>query len=71
MSENVSPVAQQPPPTPEQAINTVSAAVKMLKLTYEEHVLLDRCLIVLGGVVKANEPVVGPVEVPAPKKKGS
>ena len=38
-------------PTPEQALNTLAAAARQARLTYEEHAAVDGCARVLADLV--------------------
>ena len=38
-------------PTPEQALNTLAAAARQARLTYEEHAAVDGCARVLAELV--------------------
>lgn len=40
------------PPTPEQALNTLAAAARQARLTYEEHAAVDGCARVLAELVQ-------------------
>jgi len=46
---NESPANQAP--TPEQALNTLAAAARQARLTYEEHAAVDGCARVLAELV--------------------
>ena len=40
-------------PTPEQALNTLAAAARQARLTYEEHAAVDGCARVIAELVQA------------------
>ena len=40
-------------PTPEQALNTLAAAARQARLTYDEHAAVDGCARVLSELVQA------------------
>ena len=40
------------PPTPEQAFNTLAAAARQARLTYDEHAAVDGCARVLAELVQ-------------------
>ena len=40
-------------PTPEQALNTLAAAARQARLTYDEHAAVDGCARVLAELVQA------------------
>jgi hypothetical protein len=40
------------PPTPEQALNTLAAAARQARLTYDEHAAVDGCARVLAELVQ-------------------
>ena len=40
-------------PTPEQALNTLAAAARQARLTYDEHAAVDGCARVLAEIVQA------------------
>ena len=47
----------QQAPTPEQALNTLAAASRQARLTYDEHAAVDGCVRVLAELVQsANAP---------------
>ncbi|HIA62976.1 MAG TPA: hypothetical protein EYN93_08790 [Planctomycetaceae bacterium] len=39
-------------PTPEQALNTLAAAARQARLTYDEHAAVDGCARVLAELVQ-------------------
>jgi hypothetical protein len=39
-------------PTPEQALNTLAAAARQARLTYEEHAAVDGCARVIAELVQ-------------------
>lgn len=41
-------------PTPEQALNTLAAAARQARLTYEEHAAVDGCARVLAELVQGQ-----------------
>ena len=41
-------------PTPEQALNTLAAAARQARLTYEEHAAVDGCARVLAELVSGS-----------------
>ena len=45
--------AAPPTPTPEQALNTLAAAARQARLTYDEHAAVDGCARVLAELVQA------------------
>ena len=74
---NEQPQNQQVEKVPvDQALATVASAVKQLKLTLDEHVILQRCLQSLDELVKENTtpaPSVDRIEkaprvMPTPRK---
>jgi hypothetical protein len=40
------------PPTPEQALNTLAAAARQARLTYDEHAAVDGCARVIAELVQ-------------------
>jgi len=42
-------------PTPEQALNTLAAAARQARLTYEEHAAVDGCARVLAELVQGSQ----------------
>jgi hypothetical protein len=42
-------------PTPEQALNTLAAAARQARLTYEEHAAVDSCARVLAELVQGSQ----------------
>ena len=42
-------------PTPEQALNTLAAAARQARLTYEEHAAVDGCARVLAELVQGPQ----------------
>ena len=46
-------------PTPEQALNTLAAAARQARLTYDEHAAVDGCARVLAELVQG---AAGPTE---------
>ena len=51
--EQSAPASTEAPqaPTPEQALNTLAAAARQARLTYEEHAAVDGCARVLAELV--------------------
>lgn len=47
--------ASQAAPTPEQALNTLAAAARQARLTYEEHAAVDGCARVLAELVQGSQ----------------
>ena len=47
--------AGQAAPTPEQALNTLAAAARQARLTYEEHAAVDGCARVLAELVQGSQ----------------
>ena len=47
--------ASQAAPTPEQALNTLAAAARQARLTYEEHAAVDGCARVLAELVHGSQ----------------
>lgn len=47
--------AGQTAPTPEQALNTLAAAARQARLTYEEHAAVDGCARVLAELVQGSQ----------------
>lgn len=50
------PATQEAPatPTPEQALNTLAAAARQARLTYDEHAAVDGCARVLAELVQGQ-----------------
>jgi|TARA_R110002110_G_scaffold344255_3_gene554222 hypothetical protein len=42
-------------PTPEQALNTLAAAARQARLTYDEHAAVDGCARVLAELVQGAQ----------------
>jgi hypothetical protein len=43
------------PPTPEQALNTLAAAARQARLTYDEHAAVDGCARVIAELVQGTQ----------------
>ena len=54
VEQTTEPAAQEAPatPTPEQALNTLAAAARQARLTYDEHAAVDGCARVLAELVQ-------------------
>ena len=53
---------QQPTePTPDQALETIISAVRLLPLKYDDHVALDRCVNILRKVIDDKKMV--PIDI--------
>ena len=55
--ENAAPQEAAAPtaPTPEQALNTLAAAARQARLTYEEHAAVDGCARVLAELIPTSQ----------------
>ena len=52
MPEQTQTGAAATPPTPEQALNTLAAAARQARLTYDEHAAVDGCARVIAELVQ-------------------
>lgn len=46
---------QQPPPTPEAALQNLVFAARQARLTYQEHGVIDNCIQVLAKLIPAQD----------------